>query len=236
MTTLPSWSGRATARTPRLPTIWGSPPACGSPSCARAAGKPHPATRCNPSPAAGHERCPGTEAPSPAPGPGQPVRRLPSVLVSRRRDRHGSNRSRTCRHHRGLIGQRCRGTGIDPARPPVPPMDPAVWSPSASPHWALVCIPALDDPAAVERDHHAARQLTQTSLHALASRAASHPGRPLAAASRQRLRGALRAAASCAQQPEHDSGPHDAGAQRNSTERTRSMKPVLHCRQAGGRR
>jgi hypothetical protein len=103
-------------------------------------------------------------------------------------------------------------------------------------HWALVCIPALDDPAAVERDHHAARQLTQTSLHALASRAASHPGRPLAAASRQRLRGALRAAAGCAQHPDHDSGPHDADAQPNSTERTRSMKPVPHRRQAGGRR
>jgi hypothetical protein len=113
-------------------------------------------------------------------------------------------------------------------------MDPAVWSPSASPHWALVCIPALDDPAAVERDHNAARQLTQTSLYALASRAASHPGRPLAAASRQRLRGALRAAASCAQHPDHDSGPHDAGAQPYSTERTRSMKPVLHRRQTGG--
>ena len=64
VTTLPSRSRRVTARTPRLPTIWGGPPACGSPSCARAAGKPHPATWCNPSPAAGHERCPGTEAPS----------------------------------------------------------------------------------------------------------------------------------------------------------------------------
>ena len=46
VTTLPSRSGRATARTPRLPTIWGGPPAYGSPSCARAAAT-HPATRCN---------------------------------------------------------------------------------------------------------------------------------------------------------------------------------------------
>ncbi len=40
----------------------------------------------------------------------------------------------------------------------------------------------------------------------------------------------------CAQHPDHDSGPHDAGAQPNSTGRTRSMKPVPHRRQAGGRR
>jgi len=32
----------------------------------------------------------------------------------------------------------------------------------------------------------------------------------------------------------HRLRPHDAGAQRNSTERTRSMKPVLHRGQAGG--
>ena len=34
----------------------------------------------------------------------------------------------------------------------------------------------------------------------------------------------------------HRLRPHDAGAQRNSTERTRSMKPALHRGQADGRR
>ena len=90
---------------------------------------------------------------------------------------------------------------------------------------ALVCIPALDDPAAVERDHHAARQLTRTSLHALASRAAS----------RQRLRGALRAAAGCA-------STRTMAAARTTRvpsqqHRTNQIdEPVLHRRQAGGRR
>ena len=179
VTTPPSRSGRAAARTPRLPTIWGGPPACGSPSCARAAGKPHPATRCNPSPA-GHERRPGTEAPSPATGPRQPVRRLPAASVSRRErsswQQQIADMPSSPRPHRASVPRHRHRPG-PPARAPD---GPRRWSPPPSPHWALVCMPALDDPAAVERYHHAARQLTQTSLHALASRAASPPRPPAA--------------------------------------------------------
>ena len=75
------------------------------------------------------------------------------------------------------------GTGIDPARLPVTPMDPGevvTASLAALGLGEAVCIPGLDDPAAVERYHHAARQLTQTGLHVLASRAGSAPGPPAA--------------------------------------------------------
>ena len=57
------------ARTPLRPTTWATPPACGPPSCVRAAGTPHPITRCKPSPAAGNRAHPGRAAPSPAPEP-----------------------------------------------------------------------------------------------------------------------------------------------------------------------
>jgi hypothetical protein len=40
--------------TPRRPTIWATLPACGSLSCARAAGASHPVMRCQRSPAAGN--------------------------------------------------------------------------------------------------------------------------------------------------------------------------------------
>jgi len=41
----PAGRGRkCPARAPLLPTIWGGPPACGSPPCARAAAAPHPIT------------------------------------------------------------------------------------------------------------------------------------------------------------------------------------------------
>ena len=70
-------AGNLAARTPLRPTTWATLPACGSPSCARAAGTPHPITRCKPSPAAGNRPHPGRAAPSPAPEPKPPVRPLP---------------------------------------------------------------------------------------------------------------------------------------------------------------
>ena len=65
----PSRSRKSPAPTPLRPTIWATLPACGSPSCVRAAGTPHPITRCEPSPAAGNRPHPGRMAPSPAPEP-----------------------------------------------------------------------------------------------------------------------------------------------------------------------
>ena len=65
----PSRSRKSPAPTPLRPTIWATLPACGSPSCVRAAGTPHPITRCKPSPAAGNRPHPGRMAPSPAPEP-----------------------------------------------------------------------------------------------------------------------------------------------------------------------
>ncbi len=65
------------------------------------------------------------------------------------------------------------GTGIDPARLPIPPMDPGdvVTACLAALHLGeTVCVPGLGDPAAVEQFHAAARQLLQSSGPALASR------------------------------------------------------------------
>ncbi len=58
------------------------------------------------------------------------------------------------------------GTGIDPARLAVTPMDQGelVAASLAAPDLGeMVCIPGLDDPAAVEHYHNAARQLLQAS-------------------------------------------------------------------------
>lgn len=65
------------------------------------------------------------------------------------------------------------GTGIDPARLPIAPMDPGdvvTASLAALDLGETVCIPGLDDTAAIEDYHAAARQLAQASGHALASR------------------------------------------------------------------
>jgi uncharacterized protein len=65
------------------------------------------------------------------------------------------------------------GTGIDPARLPIPPMDPGdvvTACLAALDLGETVCIPGLGDPAAVGQFHAAARQLLQSSGHALASR------------------------------------------------------------------
>jgi hypothetical protein len=51
----PGHSRVSPAPTPLRPTTWATLPACGSPSCARAAGTPHPSTRSKPSPAAGKQ-------------------------------------------------------------------------------------------------------------------------------------------------------------------------------------
>jgi uncharacterized protein len=65
------------------------------------------------------------------------------------------------------------GTGIDPARLPITPMDPGdvvTACLAALDLGETVCIPGLGDPAAVGQFHAAARQLLQSSGHALASR------------------------------------------------------------------
>ena len=65
------------------------------------------------------------------------------------------------------------GTGIDPARLPITPMDPGdvvTASLTALDLGETVCIPGLDDPAAIEDYHAAARQLVQARGPALASR------------------------------------------------------------------
>jgi short-subunit dehydrogenase len=65
------------------------------------------------------------------------------------------------------------GTGIDPARLPISPMDPGdvvTACLAALDLGETVCIPGLGDPAAIEAYHTAARQLLQASGHALASR------------------------------------------------------------------
>jgi uncharacterized protein len=65
------------------------------------------------------------------------------------------------------------GTGIDPARLPITPMDPGDVVTACLAALDLgerVCLPGLDDPAAVEQFHNAARQLLQASGPALASR------------------------------------------------------------------
>jgi uncharacterized protein len=57
-------------------------------------------------------------------------------------------------------------TGIDPGRLPARPMDPGevvTASLAALDVGETVCIPGLDDPAAVEHYHNAARQLMQAS-------------------------------------------------------------------------
>ena len=64
-------------------------------------------------------------------------------------------------------------TGIDPARLPIAPMDPGdvvTACLAALDLGETVCIPGLGDPAAVGQFHAAARQLLQSSGHALASR------------------------------------------------------------------
>lgn len=69
------------------------------------------------------------------------------------------------------------GTGLDPARLPMPPMDPGDVVTACLAGLDLgetVCIPGLADPAAVEH-YHAARQLLQASGHALASRYLNTP-------------------------------------------------------------
>jgi hypothetical protein len=268
VTTPPSRSGRAVARTPRLPTIWGGPPACGSPACARAAGTPHPATWTNQSPA-GHERRPGTEAPSPAPGPRQPVRRLPSVLVSRRGQ---IVMAATDRGH-AVITEASSGIGAAApasARPACPcprwtrrcghrlPCRTGPWSASprsmtlppsratTTPHGGSHRPACMRWPA-VLHPHPGRQRLEPRALHDPAQAACPRSSPPPARAPSAHVRPAgsgIQAAPArcparppgCARHPEHDSGPHDAGAQRNRTERTRSMKPVLHRRQAGGRR
>jgi uncharacterized protein len=71
-----------------------------------------------------------------------------------------------------------QGTGIDLARLPVTPMDPGdvvTASPAALELGETVCVPGLDDPAAVEHYHNAARQLMQASSHTLASRYQNAP-------------------------------------------------------------
>jgi uncharacterized protein len=71
-----------------------------------------------------------------------------------------------------------RGTGIDPARLPVTPMEPGevvTASLAALDLGETVCIPGLGDPAAVEHYHNAARQLLQASGQALASRYLNAP-------------------------------------------------------------
>jgi len=65
------------------------------------------------------------------------------------------------------------GTGIDPARLPITPMDPGdvvTASLTALDLGETVCIPGLADPAAIEDYHAAARQLVQARGPALASR------------------------------------------------------------------
>ncbi|HYB17857.1 MAG TPA: SDR family NAD(P)-dependent oxidoreductase [Streptosporangiaceae bacterium] len=69
-------------------------------------------------------------------------------------------------------------TGIDPARLPVTPMDPVdvvAASLAALDLGETVCIPGLDDPAAVEDYHNTARQLMQASGRALARRYRTTP-------------------------------------------------------------
>jgi uncharacterized protein len=71
-----------------------------------------------------------------------------------------------------------QGTGIDLARLPVTPMDPGdvvTASLAALELGETVCVPGLDDPAAVEHYHDAARQLMQASSHTLASRYQNAP-------------------------------------------------------------
>jgi NAD(P)H-binding len=70
-------SGQVAARTPLPPTTWATLPACGSPSCAGAAGTPHPITQCKSSRVTGTRPHPGRAAPSPAPEPKPPARLLP---------------------------------------------------------------------------------------------------------------------------------------------------------------
>ena len=65
------------------------------------------------------------------------------------------------------------GTGIDPARLPITPMDPGdvvTASLTALDLGETVCMPGLGDPAAIEDYHAAARQLVQARGPALASR------------------------------------------------------------------
>ena len=65
------------------------------------------------------------------------------------------------------------GTGIDPARLPVTPMDPGdvvTASLTALELGETVCIPGLGDPASIEHYHAAARQLVLARGPALASR------------------------------------------------------------------
>jgi uncharacterized protein len=66
-----------------------------------------------------------------------------------------------------------QGTGIDLARLPVTPMDAGdvvTACLAALDLGETICVPGLDDPAAVEHYHNAARQLMQASSHTLASR------------------------------------------------------------------
>jgi uncharacterized protein len=66
-----------------------------------------------------------------------------------------------------------RGTGIDLARLPMTPMNPGdvvTASLAALDLAETVCIPRLDDPAAVEHYHNTARQLIQASGQTLARR------------------------------------------------------------------
>lgn len=69
-------------------------------------------------------------------------------------------------------------TGIDLARLPVTPMNPGdvvTASLAALDLGETVCIPGLDDPAAVEHYHNTARQLIQASGSALARRYRTTP-------------------------------------------------------------
>ena len=66
-----------------------------------------------------------------------------------------------------------QGTGIDLSRLPVTPMDPGDVVTACLAALELgetVCVPGLDDPAAVEHYHTAAGQLIHASSHTLASR------------------------------------------------------------------
>ena len=62
----PGRGRKCPARAPLLPTIWGGPPACGSPPCARAAAAPHPNHLTEAVTAADNERHPGAAASQPA--------------------------------------------------------------------------------------------------------------------------------------------------------------------------
>jgi hypothetical protein len=95
------WSGspsgaRGTAQTP-LPTTWATLPAYESPSCARAAGPPHPFTRCEAA-ASGDNPTRGMLEHSLTPG------HWHGAQPPRGRQRSSWQPIGTCRHHRGLIG------------------------------------------------------------------------------------------------------------------------------------